>query len=263
MSGEALEQFDGPEELPEDLPKEAAAEEAPVVKAVEDDPVTFDERQQAKFNEEIGRKVAKQREAERVASEERNRREELERKLAELQAPVRPDIPPVPDPYDQDFQAKSQFRDAMIAKAAQYDAQVRWNQQQIEDARAKEAAKGQQVLQQTAVTYAETAAKLGVQAQELQQAGAAVAQYGINDRLATRILKDERGPEITVYLSKNLQDLDALSNMEPEDAAVYIETVIKPKAKRGPPTLAPAPVETLKGSGSPEGYTGPDGATYE
>jgi hypothetical protein len=261
MGDEAL-AFDGPEEMP----VEAVAEVVEEVKAEEpkpEEPVTFDERQQAKFNEEIGRKVAKQREAERIASEEREKREVLERRLAELQAPVRPDIPPVPDPYDQDFHAKSQYRDAMLQKQAQYDAEVRLHQRIIEDAKQQEQAKEVEAFKQTAASYAEKAGKLGVQAQELQQAGTVVAQYGINERLATRILRDERGPEITVYLSRNIHELDAINGMEPEDAAVYMETVVKPKARRAPPVLAAAPTETLKGSGAPEGAGGPDGATYE
>lgn len=257
------EAFDlGSEEVPAEAAESTVAppEAAP---APEEQPVTFDERQQAKFNEEIGKKVAKQREAERLANEERERREAAERKLAELQAPVRPDIPPIPDPYDSDFQAKAAHRDAMIAKAAQYDAQIAWQRQQAEQARQQEAMKAQQALQQTAVSYAEKASKLGVQPQELQQAGAAVAQYGVNDRLANRILRDDRGPEITVFLSRNFQELETLNSMEPEDAAVYLETVIKPRAKRQPPTLAPAPPEPLRGSGSPEGQRGPEGVIYE
>jgi len=113
------------------------------------------------------------------------------------------------------------------------------------------------------VTYSEKAEKLGVSVSELQAAGNQVAQYGIPDRLAGRILRDERGPEITVYLAKNLMVLDSLSSMEPEDAAIYLETVIKPKARKEPPHIVPAPVESVKGSGVSDDDPDLRGAKFE
>lgn len=246
-----------PEKAPE--PEDEAGEAEPEAKKVA--PLTPE--QQASVNEAIGRKVAKQREAERKAEEAERKLQEAQNRLAQFETQQRPNIPPPPDPYDDNFQEKVQHRDALIAHAAQWDAQQQFAQQQHQNAQAEAQRKAHEQTVQSVQSYSDKATKLGIKADELKQAGAAVAEYGIPDRIALRILKDDRGPEITTYLSKNLMELDELSRMEPEDAAVYIETVIKPKAKREPKKLAPEPTEALRGSVVPNPGDGPPGVTYE
>lgn len=258
--------FDGPEELtgeelvpvPEASP-EVTAETVAEVEAKKTPPLT--EEQQAAVNEAIGKKVAKQREAERQADEARRELQEAQQKLQQYERPIRPDIPPPPDPYEDNFQAKVAQRDAMIAKAAEFDAQIRWQQQQ-EQARQQEAIAVERAkVKQTVDTYTEVATKMGITPEELSAAGAHIAPY-VPDNLALRILKDPQGPEITTYLSRNVVELDKVTRMDAMDAAVYLETVIKPKAKRAPVKLPPDPTENLSGAGMKENSRGPRGTQY-
>jgi DNA repair exonuclease SbcCD ATPase subunit len=273
--GEEAVELDGPEY---DEPDNSAveSEETEVADPVETDepggeeeaqpeakkPPPLTEEQQAAVNDAIGKKVAKQREAERQAQEYQQQLQELSQRLQKYETPVRPDIPPPPDPYEDGFAQKVAERDAIIARAAQFDAQIEWEKQQ-EQRKQQEAANAERErVGKVVQSYSDTAGKMGITADELQAAGAQIAPM-VPDRLALRILNDPQGPEITTYLAKNLVELDTLSRMHPEDAAVYLETAIKPKAKRPPPKLAPDPSDKLSGASMREGDMGPKGATYE
>lgn len=253
-------------EAPEaEAPPETPTETPPEPEAPKIPPLT--EEQQQVFNEAIAKKVAKQREAERKAEEIERKFQEAQAKLAKYETPIRPDIPPPPDRYDfnsdSEFQQAIQHRDALIARATAFDVQANWERQQEQFRQQQAQAEQQRKMQELVESYSSKADKLGIAAAELQAAGQQVAQYGIPERIAARILRDERGPEVTVYLSRNLAELDTLANMEPEDAAVYIETVIKPKSRRNPPKLPTEPAEPIKGAGVPEGKRGPPNTTYE
>ena len=95
-------------------------------------------------------------------------------------------------------------------------------------------------------------------------AGNTVEQMGVQPEIANYLLADEHGPAVTMYLAKNLQEVQAMQNMDPISAGIYIATEIKPKVsrklKRDNP---PEPVETVSGASVPEKERGPKGAVYE
>jgi len=257
-----------PKEKPEEAPEpEKLAKPGEPAEPDKPKAPQFTPEQQAVFDDVIGKKVAKQREAEREAEQERQRRVELEQRLAQLEAPVRPNIPPVPDRYsygsDQEFAQAVMARDALIAQAVRYDNNQAYAQQQREQMEQENQRKQQQELLETAQSYTKKAEILGITPEELQTAGAVLVQYGVPDHITHRILKDDRGPEMTAYLGKNIAELDMISRMEPMDAAVYLETVVKPKAKRAPPAVVPPPADSPGGAGMPEGNKGPKGVRYE
>lgn len=266
--GEEAYTIDGPEELtgeeltpvPKTAPEPEAKAEAPEPEAKKAPPPLTPEQQES-VNEAIGKKVAKQREAERQAQEYQAQLAEAQKRLQQYEAPVRPDIPPPPDPYEDNFAQKVAHRDAMIAKAAQFDAEINWRNTQEQQRQQQIAAEERAKVAKTVETYSEVATKLGITSEELAEAGSKIAPY-IPDRLALRILNDASGPEITTFLAKNLVELDKVTRMSPEDGAVYLETVIKPAAKRAPPKLAPEPTEKLSGASVKEKPRGPAGAVY-
>ena len=225
--------------------------------------ITFTPEQQEKFNAEIGRKVAKQKEAERKAEEAENRYREAQEKLSRYENAGRPEIPPIPDPFEDHYDAKIQHRDQALIRAAEYDNQQRYAQHQAQQAQQESIRQAQEAMSKTATSYAERGEKLGVKGDELAKSGSAVFEYGIADSIAERLLKDQSGPLITVYLSRNLTELDKLNEMNAGDAAIYIENTIKPLAKRRKPDLAPEPVDSPSGSSMPEGENGPAGVIYE
>lgn len=251
-----MSEFDDAPELEQEAPEveEVEGEESPETEPEKKAPVAEeappDEEDQSKAARELAFKM---REAKREAAEERRRNEELEARLAKLESPVRPDIPPPPDPYDDNFQEKVRQRDAQIAAAARWDGQQQYAEQLRQSQEQEEQRKQYEQITQVAQSYTKKAETLGVSADELKMAGAALVQYGIPDRLSSRILRDDRGPEITTYLAKNILELERMMGMEPEDAAVYMEMVVKPKARKKPPEKVPDPAHSPGGAGVPDG----------
>ena len=227
--------------------------------------VEFTPEQQEKFNREIGKKVAKMREIERENQRLLREKQELEQRLPKQTRPV---VPDVPDPYaltDEQFRAQIRQREEILRQQATYDAQqqILLQQQQAEQRRIEN--ERIVALESDAEMYRTRALKVGVNSDELATAGMAVNQFGIDNSLAEMILKDEDGPLITLYLSKNLIELEALSRMTTLQAAVKLVTDIKQKAatlKRKVNTT-PSPIDAPRNSGVGSRNYGADGATYE
>lgn len=245
--------------VPEKQPEAPA--EAPAAEKEPEKPALTEEEQAV-----VRQKAFEAREAKRQAEEARKRTEELEAELAKFKAPLRQNVPEFPDRYDEDFAAKAAHRDAILAHNARVDA---WEdmQRQSEAERVRQRQfEAEQAQKAKVETYTRTAETLGVSALELREAGLAIGQYfpqnSEGQAIAEYIVDDPRGPEITVYLHKNPMELAKVLDMSPLKAAAYIESTIKPAAKRAPPTLAPEPVEKLKGSGVPE-KDETYGATFE
>lgn len=223
--------------------------------------VTFTEAQQKVVNDIAAKKAFEAREAKRRAEEAERRIAELEAKLPQEQAPSVPDLP---DPYDDDYQQRMAERDEALRLKAQYDANQLVKQQQLQQQQQAAQRQEQEELNKSVMDYSERAKTLGISDSELQAAGNLVAQYGINDQITRHILKDENGPIITKYLSQNPQAMDVMNTMPPIEAAIYLETHLKPEAIKLKPrtTSAPEPVESLHGAGAPVSR-GPKGATFE
>lgn len=249
--GQQDEDSDGSESAPDKTPNEEV--------------VKFDEKQQEVFNKAIAEKVHKRREAERKA-------EKLEKELEELKAKfpqqTRPEVPQVRDPLalnDAEFADYQARRDKALRDQAAYDARQQFIQQQNEQMQQRKAQAQHEALVEDVKTYSSRATKLGVKAEELQEAGNAVAQYGIDEQLVQYILQDDHGPLITKYLAKNPLELETLRNMSPVMAAARIATSIKQKASALKPKVnsAPDPIDLPSRSGSAQKKAGPVGATFE
>jgi len=202
--------------------------------------------------------------------DEERRRIEAEQRLQQLesiqmpQQNDRPDIPPPPDPFDENYDQKIAERDAAIQRAAQWTAEEQARQHQEYQQMLQAAQQRASQLRSSLQTYTGRAEKLGVKPEDLQVAGSAVATMGINDDVATYILQNDQGPLITTYLARHPAELVALNGMGPMQAAVHIETKLRGKAERAHgKTQAPPPPESLDGGGAPPARRGPKGATFE
>ena len=199
--------------------------------------------------------------------QEKRAREAAEAELARIKAesqPQRPTIPELPDPYDDNFDQLIVARDKAIQEAAIFDAKQQQSQAQRESVEQQRIAQQQQQLVTAVKTYSDRAATLNISPDALQVAGQTVAAYGIDNQLASYILSDEQGPLITTYLAQNPSELEKINTLTPMQAAVYLETNIKPKAgsvKRN--NSAPAPADTLNGGGVAPRQRGPKDATFE
>lgn len=248
---------DGADENDALLDGEDASELAP---EGTEEKVTFDEAQQAVFNREIDKKT-------RATHDEKRRGDRLETELAEANAKIptalRPNIPPMPDQYDDNFDELMATRDKAIADGAAFDASAEHSAQATRDREQQQQNDQLGQLQTKVDSYAKRAGDLGISADALRIAGGAVKAHGIDPELAMHIIGDDMGPAITKHLADNPQVLDQVAEMSPMQAAIFIETNVKPSLSGKPSTNAPLPAQTIKGGGAPPSERGPEGATFE
>jgi hypothetical protein len=227
--------------------------------------VEFTEEQQRIFDETVGSKVFKQREAERKA-------ERLQKELDDLRSKQQTDRPPVVpeirDAYsltDDQLAAQMKDRDKAIRDRAEWDANQRAQHQRAEEIKHQAESARIESLRKNIETYSGRATTFGIKAEELKTAGDAVAGYGIHDDLVDFIITDDHGPLITKYLSRNPIELEALSQLSPAAAAVRIERIVRGKALALKPkvTQTPDPTDRPRGSGASPKEAGPKGATFE
>lgn len=223
--------------------------------------VTFDESQQAKVDEIVNEKVFKQRNAERERDRAQAELADLRSKQPTAERPVIPDLPE--DTFADDYKQQMADRDKAIADASAFDA------------RKDEADRAEQSQQQTAQTaqveqltkamtdYSTRAKDAGITEVDLKKASDIVNSIGIDGAVAGHILLDEKGPAITQHLAANISQLEAMRAMTPMQAAVFIETQVKPSLTGKPSSATPDPTTVLNGGASPPGERGPKGATFE
>ena len=223
--------------------------------------VEFTPEQQAVFDGAIGKKVKATREAQRAAEALREENEALK---ASIPAEARPEVPPMPDQFADDFDERSRLRDKAIQDAAAFDARQEALESQKAGQEKQAAADRQHAVVAVVQQYTDRATSLGISPDDLATAGNVVSAAGISDDVTLHILQDDKGPAITQYLAQNPLVMDELHGMNPMQAAVHIENVVKPAAvSSSNKTNAPAPSTNLDGGGSPPSERGPKGATFE
>jgi hypothetical protein len=219
---------------------------------------------QAESTEQVDEVAVAQEKATKAFNKQYGEKKQLERDLAaqrevnnalqqadrDRQAAAVGDIPPMPDSFDDDFDAKIKIRDdAIIAKAnhtATNNAYLQQQQNQQQQAQQAQQAE----FNKSVITYSERATELGIGADELQQAGNVVGNYGLSGDLIKHILSDPDGPLITKHLAANPMEAHELANMSPYaigsklDAIKSSAAALKPKQSN-----TPAPIDGVKGNG--------------
>jgi hypothetical protein len=224
------------------------------------DKVTFDENQQQVFDDAIGKKVKATRVAERRADELAKELEELKAKVPVEERPV---VPELPDQFADDYQEKMQERDKAVADAAAFDARQTVNSERQEAVQREQHEEQIKTLKGVVETYTDRAKDMGISDVDLKASSDVIGEHGIDNSLAAHILKDDKGPAITVHLAKNPLVLEELRTMSPMQAAIHLENVVKPKLSLKKNTETPKPATTFEGGGSPPSERGPKGATFE
>jgi len=202
----------------------------------------------------INKQHAKYREEERKRKEAEARIEEYEAKLKKYETPKMPDVPPIPDPYDDDYEAKMKVRDEALLEKAKYDADVQYKalqeQRQLEEAEQAKRAEVQRSIE----GYEAKATELGLNKDDVNKAGQKLVDYGIRAEVAEFILADQDGPLITRYLAENPVEFDEINRMSAMMAAVTINSTIRAKASglKPQPSRAPEPPEYIGGLGPGE-----------
>lgn len=230
----------------------------------------FDDEQQVKVNEIVGKQVAKRYEeknaSDKKLAEANKRIEELQSQVPETKAP---EIPPAPNPDDffgdlEGLKAEQVKWAKAVNDRAEYDAR----QTTIESQRADHSQQQQQETirahQEVVKSYADTAETFKIAPEQMAKDEGIVVNAGISPDLANHLLKDPQGPLVVNFLAANILELETVRSKTPMDAAIYIATQIKPKlAGAVNSTKTPAPVDLEDGKGAPE-KTDPrlNGVTY-
>lgn len=198
---------------------------------------SLDEESQEAVNKRIGKLTFEKRQAEREKLELAERLRALEEQFK----PTEPELPNPPDPFADDYDEQmAQYNEKMRQRIA-WETEQKYKQEQQQQAQVQQQQQQLEQVRQQAADYATNAERLGIDKARLAQAGNTVAQYGINQDVAKAILADEQGPLITDYLASNVAELDQVVRMPPVQAALYIESRVKPKLQQLKPKTSSTP----------------------
>lgn len=189
--------------------------------------------------------------------EERRKREQAEKELAELRASIEKqqaaeekiEIPDLPDVYADDYEEKVKAREEALQKAAEIRAKkelLKEQQQKEEMSRIEK--QNAEIMKQVDTMYT-SANDFGISKEELEAADKKVSSVIQDMNLARYILKQKDSALIVKHLSSSAEELEALGKMNPMDASVYIATKVIPEAQKLKPgiTKAPDPIDIPKG----------------
>lgn len=253
---------DDPElEAVDESPEGKSDEDAPAKPDGEDKPEEeeewrpqFDEKEQAFFNSKMAEQHARlSKRYEPMQQELEQLREQVQRMQPAGQQqgdPQRPQVPPVPEWDDDEYDAKMQARDNAMREAAVYDAinqSRQFMQQQQQEAQQRAYV---DELTKDVQAYNNKAKRAGITEAELKMAGSNVIPE-IHPDITRRLFKDDSGAQIVRYLNNNPGELDKLKGMDILDGWMYVQGTLKAKATTKPVSKTPAPAERVEGGGYP------------
>jgi len=222
--------------------------------ASESAPEETEEDKQDAIQKAINRKHFQVKEAEAKLEAERKRVAELEAKLNESKSDdIPPEIPALPDPYDEDYDKKVAERDEIIKKHAVHQIKLRLQEAQQQAIVKTQQQKRAETIKKAVESFERNAEKLKIDKESLKESEDIVGAYVNDPQLATFLLEHEQGPLLVDYLAKNVTEFDTLSNMNNLSQAVHLVTNVLPKAlSKKKKTKAPDPIDVDKGRGSGE-----------
>lgn len=188
--------------------------------------------------------------------EERRKREEAEAKLRQYEEQraraKEADIPPAPDPFDDDYQQKIAQREELIRRRAMAEAEKEFAKRQQQREAEDQMRQKQAAIKANVERVQKKAMEYGIKDDELDEADKRVSMFIRDPSLANYILSHDKAPLIIKHLSGSIEELEKISGMDPVTAAGYIASEIAPKAANLKPKLskAPDPVDIPEGKGA-------------
>jgi len=226
--------------------------------ASESAPEETEEDKQDAIQKAINRKHFQVKEAEAKLEAERQRVAELEAKLnANKSDDTPPEIPELPDPYDEEYEKKVASRDEIIKQHAMYQIKLKLQEAQQQAIVKNQQKQHEETIKKAVESFDSNAEKLNLDKEDLKESENIVGAYVKDPQLATFLLEHEQGPLLVDYLAKNVTEFDKLSGMNNLSQAVHLVTNVLPKAlSKTKKTKAPDPidVDTGRGSGEPADY---------
>jgi len=191
---------------------------------------------------------------------ERRERERAQDELARYQTAQanqtgnRPDIPELPDSFDDDFSEKMVARDTAIREAERFDARAEYGQQQQQYEQQQYQNQQAQEFQKTADTFKERASKLGISESDLRNNGERLLNsQALTESEIGMILSDEQGPAIAAFLANHPVELEKLASLPIGSSArmSMLLNDVKPKASalKAKTTSTVEPLDNISGGG--------------
>lgn len=226
------------------------------------------------FNQEAANKAfienkKKVRAAEEATQTEKTRADELQAKLAKFEEGKRPDIPEMPDQFDDDFEVKVKARDEAIIAANEFDGQQKIADQAVLDEQQATLKKQGEEYVVILDGHNARAEAFGLGEKERVAQENIVDAYIKDPGLVRFLLSHEDGSLAIAYLSENPREMEKIAAMPTADAAVYVSMNVIPNAQEMKPktTKAPDPLDIPGGKEGTGGKEGDDpalaGATFE
>ena len=246
-------------EVTEEVVVEAEQEEASAEETTEAVELLVKAEDPPGYKKAIDNQHKKYRNEERRANALQVELDELKASIPEV---VRPVIPEIPDPYEDDFDAKMAARDKAVQDSAAFDVSQRIQRDNEQAAIAQTQEQQRIETQKREQVFTERATTAGISENEVTTSIQTVAAYGgVGVDLANHMMDSDQGPAIISHLAKNPDQIIALQGMTALQGAVYVNSVLVPKLSTASNT--PPPVDSLGGGGAPPEQKGPKGATFE
>jgi hypothetical protein len=213
------------------------------------------------FKKAIDKQHKKFREQERRANDLEQRLKDFESKQPDSMVDFI--VPPIPDSWDENYEAKIRQRDEALRKQAQNEfASTQRKEQQANTERESQRAEYDraQALQKQ---FAANTQRLGLKEDEMMRSQNAVVEYGITPELANALLEDSDGPLMVQHLEANPLDLYDITQASPLKSGLLLAQVkAKAASLRKKVSSAPDPANSSSGRAVGKKDRGPKGATY-
>jgi len=226
-----------------------------------DEVAVAQEKANAAFNKQYGEKKQLERDL-AVQREINSKHEQAER---ERQAATVGNIPPMPDSFDDDFDAKLKQRDDAIVAQANFNATNNAYLQQQQVTQQQAAQETQRKQAELANSFTANAKKMGATDEEFNSVVNTLNNGGMTGDIGNAIMSDPDGYFIAKHLAANPQEAHELNTMNPILAgAKFAELKLKASALKPKTSNAPAPATNLQGNGAApnDGYNNIKGATF-
>lgn len=241
--------FEGEDQKTPETNEEPSKSEPTEQEPVENQPEQKPKDETTINQEAVNRAINKQHAKFKAAEEERLRLQaELDAIRGKVES-IQP-VPDMPDPFDDDYQAKLKARDAILQANARKMYEADMAKRAEEEKQREYVAARHRELNEATIKYQDAAKQGGIDQANLSLYEMVFAAANPSPDLADFILKHKSGPFIIEHLGKNLEELDKIVGMSPTHAAAYIAESVAPKLGAKVKTKY-ATTGDLQGSGSP------------
>ena len=258
-----LEESEAQEVQAEELESTEVSENADLAPDSPDEGEQNTEEQEPDWvKDRIAKQTFKQRQAERERDEAIQKAKDLEAKYVNV-APAPVSIPPIPDSWDEDYEAKVKAHVEAAKQQERYEMQAQAAKQAEADAQRKAEREEYERSQALQDKFLQNSKKLGVDESKLDEAQQKVVDFGVTPDIANALLSDPDGALMVMHLAANPLELDDIVRANPVEAGLLLASVkSKASALKRKPSSAPDPATTLKGRGAALSKDD-DGTTFE